>query len=84
MEVIGQLAGGIAHDFNNILAVITGYASVLLADTSETDTIHRPLKEICSASAHAAYLTTQLLAFSRRQELKPESIDLNAMVRKYS
>ena len=80
MEVIGQLAGGIAHDFNNILAVITGYASVLLAGTSETDSTHRPLKEICSASAHAAYLTTQLLAFSRRQELKPESIDLNAMV----
>ncbi|MCY2985530.1 MAG: ATP-binding protein [Planctomycetota bacterium] len=80
MEVIGQLAGGIAHDFNNILTVITGYASVLLADTSETDATHRPLKEICSASAHAAYLTTQLLAFSRRQDLKPESVDLNAMV----
>ncbi len=80
MEVIGQLAGGIAHDFNNILTVITGYASVLLAGTSETDPTHRPLKEICSASAHAAYLTTQLLAFSRRQELKPESVDLNAMV----
>lgn len=80
MEVIGQLAGGIAHDFNNILTVITGYASVLLASTSETDPRHGPLKEICSASAHAAYLTTQLLAFSRRQELKPESVDLNAMV----
>jgi PAS domain S-box-containing protein len=80
MEVIGQLAGGIAHDFNNILTVITGYASVLLAGTSETDPTHRPLKEICNASAHAAYLTTQLLAFSRRQELKPESVDLNVMV----
>ena len=80
MEVIGQLAGGIAHDFNNILAVITGYAAVLFARTNETDPTHRPLKEICSASAHAAYLTNQLLAFSRRQELKPESVDLNAMV----
>ena len=80
MEVIGQLAGGIAHDFNNILTVITGYASVLLAGASESDPAYRPLKEICSASAHAAYLTTQLLAFSRRQELKPESVDLNAMV----
>jgi len=80
MEVIGQLAGGIAHDFNNILTVITGYASVLLARTSELDPTHGPLREICSASAHAAYLTNQLLAFSRRQELKPESVDLNAMV----
>ena len=80
MEAIGQLAGGIAHDFNNILTVIDGYAGQMLKETPHEDVRYEPLVEICSASAHAAYLTRQLLAFSQRQMLRPETIDLNVMV----
>jgi len=80
MEAIGQMAGGIAHDYNNILTVIEGYASLLLGQTSISDPAYESLVEIRSASAHAVYLSRQLLAFSRRQVLRPETLDLNAMI----
>ncbi len=79
MESVGQLAGGIAHDFNNLLTVILGYADLLrsagVADvgTPELDGIER-------ASRRAADLTGQLLAFSRRQVLRPEVLDLNGVI----
>ncbi len=80
MEAVGQLAGGIAHDFNNLLTVIDGYASLLMHRTPKSDTSWELLQEIRSASAHATYLTRQLLAFSRRQVLSPETLDLNALI----
>ncbi len=80
MEAVGQLAGGIAHDFNNILTVIDGYASLLMHRTLKSDPSWELLQEIRSASAHATYLTRQLLSFSRRQVLSPETLDLNSLI----
>ncbi|MFO0926157.1 MAG: PAS domain S-box protein [Gemmataceae bacterium] len=78
MELVGQLAGGIAHDFNNLLTVITGSADLLL---TETDASSAPLlREIHDAAHRAAGLTRQLLAFSRRQVLEPQVLDLNRVV----
>ncbi len=80
MEAIGQLAGGIAHDFNNLLQVINGYCELALADL-ETDHVARgPVGEIAKAGNRAADLVSKLLAFSRRQVLSPEDIDLNETV----
>ena len=81
MEAVGQFAGGIAHDFNNLLTVITAYAELLIADTSEAAPKRADLLEIRGAAARAAALVRQLLAFSRRQVLVPSVIELNAVVR---
>src|SRR5574341_1461727 len=82
MEAIGQLAGGVAHDFNNLLAVIIGYADMLLRRTAGDDerTV-RQLQEIKKAGDRAKALTSQLLAFSRKQVLQPKVLDLNAIVK---
>jgi two-component system cell cycle sensor histidine kinase/response regulator CckA len=81
MEALGQLAGGVAHDFNNILAAISGYAQMLLADFSPGDPRRGDLEEILRASHRGAGVTRQLLAFSRRQALETEVLDLAAVVR---
>ena len=80
MEAIGQLASGIAHDFNNLLTVINGYAFMLLEVTTREEKGWMELQEIRKAGERAALLTKQLLAFSRKQVLKPERIDLNARI----
>ncbi len=80
MESIGRLAGGNAHDFNNILQTILGFNEMLLAATPATDARHGDLEEIHKAAAHAADLTHQLLAFSRRQTLMPRVLDLNQVL----
>jgi two-component system, cell cycle sensor histidine kinase and response regulator CckA len=80
MESIGRLAGGVAHDFNNLLTVINGYAAVTLDLISLSDPIRWRINEIYQAGERAASLVHQLLAFSRKQVLKPELIDLNGMV----
>ncbi len=81
MEAIGQLAGGIAHDFNNLLTIINGYAYMLLADIPDDDRRRGELEEIRKAGHRAASLTRQLLAFSRKQVLQPEAIDINTRIR---
>lgn len=67
METVGKLAGGIAHDFNNLMTVVSGYADVLLNSLTPGDARRKDIGEILKASERAAKLTSQLLAFSRRQ-----------------
>jgi two-component system cell cycle sensor histidine kinase/response regulator CckA len=81
MEAVGLLAGGVAHDFNNLLTAIKGFASLLQMTLDESDSATEFLGEINKAADRAAALTAQLLAFSRRQLLRPEALDLNARVR---
>ncbi len=80
MEAVGRLAGGIAHDFNNLLTAINGYADFLLADIDRSDPRREDVREIKKAATRAGALTTQLLAFSRRQIRQPRSLDLNALL----
>ena len=80
MEAIGALAGGIAHDFNNLLTVIRGHAE-LLKDTLDPALIeYADVSEIITAADRAAALTQHLLAFSRKQMLRPVPLELNAIV----
>jgi signal transduction histidine kinase/HAMP domain-containing protein len=79
MEAVGQLAGGIAHDFNNLLTVITSYSAMLMADLPRESPHATDVQEIMSAANRASSLTRQLLAFSRRQVLQPNVLDLNAL-----
>jgi PAS domain S-box-containing protein len=80
MESIGRLAGGVAHDFNNLLTVITGYSDLLETALKTGDPLHPYVKEIRAAGDRAASLTKQLLAFSRKQLIRPVVLDLNQLV----
>ncbi|MGD1104124.1 MAG: PAS domain S-box protein [Terriglobia bacterium] len=80
MEAIGRLAGGVAHDFNNLLTIINGYAELLLDKFAADNQVGGQLKQIQDAGERAASLTRQLLAFSRRQVLASQVLDLNAVV----
>ena len=82
MEAIGQLAGGIAHDFNNILSAIIGYGSLMEMKMSQDDPRRLEAGQILAAADRAADLTRSLLAFSRKQILKPQPLDLNQIIRK--
>jgi signal transduction histidine kinase/CheY-like chemotaxis protein len=79
MESVGLLAGGIAHDFNNLLTVVLGSVELLLADARNTEDRSR-LEDIHSAANRGATLVRQLLAFSRRQVMVRQVLDLNAVV----
>ncbi|PYQ80551.1 MAG: hybrid sensor histidine kinase/response regulator, partial [Acidobacteria bacterium] len=70
----------VAHDFNNLLTAILGYANLLLDELPPQDSLRNDLEEIRSAGERAASLTRQLLAFSRRQMLQPQVVDINTLV----
>ncbi|MDO9638643.1 MAG: ATP-binding protein [Pseudotabrizicola sp.] len=80
MQAIGQLAGGIAHDFNNLLTAISGHCDLLLLRHSKEDQDFADLVQIHQNANRAAALVGQLLAFSRKQTLKPERIDLREVL----
>ena len=80
MEAIGRLAGGVAHDFNNLLTTITGNAEIGLMDVEKGQELYDFLQEIKEAGERAGNLTRQLLAFSRRQIMQPEILDLNDLI----
>lgn len=80
MEAIGLLAGGIAHDFNNIVTALLGYTEMILQQIDEDKPIWPDLQQIREAANRAAALTQQLLAFSRRQVLRIEPVNLNEVV----
>ena len=79
MEAIGQLTGGIAHDFNNVLQAITGFCELLRAGLSDEN--QQYVAEITKATKRAATLTTQLLAFSRKQILRPRVVNTKDLIR---
>ena len=81
MEAVGRLAGGIAHDFNNLLTAIRGYSDLVAAGLPPGDPLRSDIQEIQRAADRAANLTQQLLAFSRRQVLRPARIELGLVVR---
>ena len=77
MEAVGRLAGGVAHDFNNLLMAIMGYGELIRSSLIEDDPLYKYSEDILKASERAASLTQQLLAFSRRQVMQPQVINLN-------
>jgi two-component system cell cycle sensor histidine kinase/response regulator CckA len=81
MEAIGRLAGGIAHDFNNLLSIILSYSAMMMEALSPEDPLRADAEQIAIAGQRARDLTRQLLAFSRRQMLRPEVLDLGEVVR---
>ena len=76
MQAIGQLAGGVAHDFNNVLTAIIGFSDLLLANHRPTDPSFQDIMQIKQNANRAAGLVRQLLAFSRRQPLRPQTLQL--------
>ncbi len=80
MDAVGRLAGGIAHDFNNLLTIIRGAAEVLLDGRQDSAASRATVKEIDDAAERAAALTEQLLAFGRRQMVRPRAMDLNRAI----
>jgi two-component system, cell cycle sensor histidine kinase and response regulator CckA len=80
MQAIGQLAGGVAHDFNNLLTAISGHCDLLLLRHKSDDPQYSDLIQIHQNANRAAALVGQLLAFSRKQTLKPERIDLSEVL----
>jgi len=81
MEAIGKLAGGLAHDFNNILTAINGHVELFIISQKGLFDDNSKLKQILKASERGAGLTKQLLAVSKTQFIKPENIEVNAMIR---
>ena len=83
MESIGRLAGGVAHDLNNLLSPILGYGEMLLEDAPGEDPSKAPVKEIVSAAKRAQTLVRQLLAFSRKQPLQFQLLDINELLENF-
>ncbi|AKF03072.1 response regulator [Sandaracinus amylolyticus] len=81
MEAVGSLTGGVAHDFNNLLQVIAGNLALIAPDVAGDPQATRRLREATSAVERGAKLSSQLLAFARRQELDPEVVELDRLTR---
>jgi two-component system, cell cycle sensor histidine kinase and response regulator CckA len=81
MDAVGRLAGGVAHDFNNMLMIIIGFSDFLCNALDDDDPRRRDAEEIRKAAERAAALTRQLLAFGRQQHVRPQVLDVNAVVR---
>jgi signal transduction histidine kinase len=84
MDALGRLAGGLAHDFNNVLTAIAGYAELAHAALPPGAEARNDLENIAVVSERAAGLTSQVLAFSRRQVLHPQRVDLGALIERLS
>ncbi|MCK5153200.1 MAG: response regulator, partial [Spirochaetales bacterium] len=84
LKAVGNLAGGIAHDFNNILTVILGYATLIDEKLSNNENIESDIEGIRTAALRANSLTRHLLAFSRKQVLNPEFIEINVIIKNIS
>ena len=80
MEAIGKLAGGVAHDFNNMLGVILGHCELAMTRIQQDSPMFATLQEIRKAGERSAQITSQLLAFARRQTISPKVLDLNELV----
>ena len=80
MQAVGQLAAGVAHDFNNMLTAIIGYSDLLLVNHRPTDPSFQDLMQIKQSADSAAGLVRQLLAFSRRQTLRPQVLQLGSVL----
>ncbi|MBI5594101.1 MAG: response regulator [Deltaproteobacteria bacterium] len=80
MEAIGTLAGGVAHDFNNLMTAVMGYSDLSLKKIAKDDPLRRDIEQIRKAGERAAALTSQLLAFSRKQVVQPKVLDLNQVI----
>ena len=80
MESIGRLAGGVAHDFNNMLSVILGYTELIKSRLPADDPLMKSILEIERAGIRSRDITSQLLAFSRKQIIEPRVVDLNALI----
>lgn len=80
MEAVGRLAGGVAHDFNNLLTIIKGYVELALNRVQSHPELRGNIQQIADAADRAVTVVRQLLAFSRKQVLKPKVLDLNSIV----
>jgi PAS domain S-box-containing protein len=80
MEALGRLAGGVAHDFNNLLSVIVGYSYVIQSSSAAGDAVRNAADQVMGAAERASALTRQLLAFSRKQVIQPQVVDLNGIL----
>jgi len=81
MEAVGRLAGGVAHDFNNLLTIICGYAELAQDLLGTSSQVYSYMGEILKAGERASGLVRRLLAFTRRQSLEPQVLDLNSIVK---
>jgi two-component system cell cycle sensor histidine kinase/response regulator CckA len=80
MEAVGRLAGGVAHDFNNLLTAIIGFSEMALSDLPEEGRLRDDVEQVLNAGRSAASLTAQLLAFSRKQILHPQILDVRKLI----
>jgi two-component system, cell cycle sensor histidine kinase and response regulator CckA len=83
MEAIGTLAGGIAHDFNNLLTVVLGYSELLLEDMDAQDAAYADLQKISQAGQKGADLVSRLLAFGRKSDARPRSLNMNSQIEQF-